>query len=176
MKFLNRFLVLLICAFMIGGGLALAVLSLRPLDWATACTMLSTARWSAGFVPGVLLLVVGLLLIVTEVSRRPRHRFLAFRNEGGAVNISTEAISEYLAKLSPEFPSIVKFNCEVVPRWRRIDLVVDVRIKAGPQLHEICEVLQKRVRESMESGLGIHDVRQVIVRVKEISTEHKTNI
>ncbi len=174
MRALNRFLTLLACALLIGGGLVLAVLALRPLDWRTACVMLSATRWEAGFLPGLLLLLLGVLLMASEGPGRRRNRFLSFRNDGGAVNISTDAISEYLAKLSPEFPSIVKLSCEVAPRWRRIDIVADVRIKAGPQLHEICEVLQKRVRESMETGLGIHDVRQVVVRVKEISMEHKT--
>ncbi len=53
-------------------------------------------------------------------------------------------------------------------------MVVDVRIKAGPQLHEICEVLQNRVRETMIKGLGIPEVRRVVVCVKEISSEHKS--
>jgi len=174
MKVLNRFLVMLVCALLIGGGMALVVLAFRHHDWHTACMMLAEARWLAGLVTGFLLVCLGVLLIASESPYRRRNRFLSFKNEGGAVNISTDAISEYLGKLAPEFPSIVRMSGEVEPHWRRVDIVVDVRIKAGPQLHEICEVLQKRVRESMEGGLGIHDVRHVIVRVKEISIEHKT--
>lgn len=173
MKKINRFLILLVCALLVGGGLAMVWLALSPPDWKMVYTMLSGTRWPDRLLAGILLLALGVLLMLSEVPRRQRDRFLSFRNEGGAVNISTVAISEYLGKLTSEFPSIVKMVSEVEPRWRRIDIVVDVRIKAGPQLHEICEVLQKRVRESMESGLGIHDVRRVIVRVKEISIEHK---
>lgn len=173
MKNVNRFLLLLVCAVVIGGGLALAVLVLRPADWQAACTVIAGSRVGV-LVTGVLLVALGVLLIVTEAPRRRRDRFLSFRNEGGAVNISTEAIAEYIAKLAPAFPSIVRMTPAVEPHRRKVDIVIDVRIKAGPQLHEICEVLQKRVRESMEGGLGIHDVRHVVVRVKEISTEHKT--
>ncbi len=54
-----------------------------------------------------------------------------------------------------------------------IDIIVDLRVKAGPQLHEVCEVLQRRVRETMANGLGISDVRRVEVNVKEISSEHR---
>jgi hypothetical protein len=174
MSRINRLLSLLVCALLISGGLALAVLSFLPRDWSTACTMLAASRWTMGLLPGILLMGLGALLMISEAPRHRRDRFLSFRNDGGAVNISTVAISEYLGKLAPEFPSVVKMFSEVEPHWRRIDIVVDVRIKAGPQLHEICEVLQKRVRESVETGLGIHDVRHVIVRVKEISIEHKT--
>lgn len=170
---MNRFLTLLACALLISGGLALIVLVMRPLDWRTACSMLSADRVT-GLVAGLLLLGLGVLLLASEAPRKRRDRFLSFRNAGGAVNISTEAIAEYIGKLAPEFPSIIRLSPVVVPRRRRIDIIVDLRIKAGPQLHEICEVLQKRVRESMESGLGIQDVRHVIVCVKEISTEHKT--
>ncbi len=115
------------------------------------------------------------LLFLTGLDSRRRARFLSFSNEQGAVNISTDAISDYVGKLAPEFPSIVKMTPIVVPHRRRIDIVVDVRIKAGPQLHEICEVLQHRVRESMEKGLGITDVRRVIVSVKQISSEYRSS-
>jgi uncharacterized alkaline shock family protein YloU len=108
---------------------------------------------------------------------KPRRsgRFLSFSNEQGAVNISTDAIAEYISKLAPEFPSIVKMTPVVIPHRRKIDIMVEVRIKAGPQLHEICEVLQKKIRESMEKGLGIFDVEKVIVSVDKISVEHKTS-
>lgn len=173
MKNVNRFLLLMMCAVVIGGGLALAVLVLRPADWQATCAVLAGSRVGV-LVAGLLLVALGVLLIVTEAPRRRRDRFLSFKNEGGAVNISTAAIAEYIAKLAKEFPSIVRMTPTVEPHRRKVDIVIDVRIKAGPQLHEICEVLQKRVRESMEGGLGIHDVRNVVIRVKEISTEHKT--
>ncbi len=173
MKHLNRFLMLLVYAMLIGGGLALALLVLRPTDWLTACTVLAGSRVGC-LVAGLLLVALGVLLILTEAPRRRHDRFLSFRNEGGAVNISTEAIADYIGKLTSAFPSIIRMTPVVEPCRRKVDIVIDVCIKAGPQLHEICEVLQKRVRESMESGLGIHDVRHVVVRVKEISTEHKT--
>jgi uncharacterized alkaline shock family protein YloU len=173
MKKVNRFLLLLVCAVVIGTGLALVVLVLRPADWQTVCTVMAASR-VGGLVAGLLLVALGGLLIFSEAPRRRRDRFLSFRNEGGAVNISTEAIAEYIAKLASAFPSIVRMTPTVEPHRRKVDIVIDVRIKAGPQLHEICEVLQKRVRESMEGGLGIHDVRHVVIRVKEISSEHKT--
>jgi uncharacterized protein YybS (DUF2232 family) len=173
MKKVNRILQLLVCAVLIASGLALVVLVLKPSDWQILCALLLQSRVGM-LVAGAVLVLMGVLLIVTEAPRRRRDRFLSFRNEGGAVNISTEAIAEYIAKLAPAFPSIVSLVPVVEPLRRKMDIVIDVRIKAGPQLHEICEVLQKRVRESMEGGLGIHDLRHVVVRVKEISSEHKT--
>ncbi len=172
MKSLHRFLTLLAYALLLAGGTGLFLLSWSQWAWDAVFACLVSSR-AVGGLSGIVLVAIGLIWMLSEGRFVRRNRFLAFRNEGGGVNISTVAISEYLAKLAPSFPSIVHMQAAVEPVRRKIDIVVDVRIKAGPQLHEICEVLQKRVRESMETGLGIRDVRHVIVRVKEISGEHR---
>jgi len=172
MRKLHRFLTLFVYALVLSMGLGLLLLSLRGDAWHEFFSVLAGLRW-AGLLAGGGVILLGLFWMGGEFGEGRRNRFLAFRNEGGAVNISTAAISEYLVKLTPAFPSVVQMRPEVVPVRHKVDIVVDVRIKAGPQLHEICEVLQKKVRESMESGLGIKDVRHVIVRVKEISGEHR---
>ena len=63
----------------------------------------------------------------------------------------------------------------VVPLRHAIDLIVDVRVKAGPQIHEVCESLQARVRECVTGGLGISEVRRVTISVHEINSEHRSN-
>jgi uncharacterized alkaline shock family protein YloU len=61
----------------------------------------------------------------------------------------------------------------VRPRRGGVDLLVDVRVKAGSQVHEVCELLQQRVRERVVEGLGISEVRRVEVNVRDIVSEHK---
>jgi len=119
------------------------------------------------------LLCLLVVFALSGVPERRRERFLSFDSENGTVSISTEAISDYVSKLREEFPSIVSLRPKVIPGRRVIDIIMDVRVKAGPQIHEVCEVLQKRVREVMSGGLGISEVRRVEVSVKEISSEHK---
>lgn len=172
MRRLHRLMTLFMYALVLALGVGIFTLSFYGWAWRGLFTHLSTMRW-IGMPIGVGVFLYGLLWMVGEVRISRRHRFLAFRNEGGAVNISTDAITEYLEKLAPSFPSIVQMRAYVEPVRKKIDIILNIRIKAGPQLHEICEVLQKRVRESMESGLGIKDVRHVVVRVKEISGEHR---
>jgi hypothetical protein len=172
MKKLHRFLTLCAYAFVLTLGIGMTALAFYDWAWQQVFWKVSGLRW-IGIVSGPVVFLLGLVWMLGELEWPRRNRFLAFRNEGGAVNISTVAISEYLAKLAPAFPSIVQMHATVEPVRRKVDILVDIRIKAGPQLHEICEVLQKRIRESMENGLGIKDVRHVIVRVKEISGEHR---
>jgi uncharacterized alkaline shock family protein YloU len=173
MKFVHRFIYLFVFALMTALGLFLIGLAANAENWAALDAMLPGSRLVGASV-GVGLFCLASLLFLTGLKPKCSGRFLSFSNEHGAVNISTDAISEYISKLAPEFPSVVKMTPSVIPYRRVIDIVVDVRIKAGPQLHEICEVLQKRIRESMEKGLGISDVRKVIISVKKISIEHKT--
>jgi uncharacterized alkaline shock family protein YloU len=173
-KILHRIVFLFVFALLMASGVALIGAAAVGENWAVLEVLLPGSRLN-GVCAGVGFMGLASLLFLTSLESTRRHRFLSFSNDHGAVNISTDAIADYVSKLAPEFPSIVKMTPVVVPQRRRIDIVVDVRIKAGPQLHEICEVLQRRVRESMEKGLGISDVRRVIVSVKQISSEHKSS-
>ncbi|MBT3191955.1 MAG: hypothetical protein HN341_05310 [Verrucomicrobia bacterium] len=174
MKMLHRIVFLFVFALLTATGIGLMCTAAVGENWAVLEALLPGSRVTGACI-GVILFGLASLLFLTGLDTRRRDRFLSFSNEQGAVNISTDAIADYVSKLAPEFPSIVKMTPLVMPQRRRIDIVVDVRIKAGPQLHEICEVLQRRVRESMEKGLGISEVRRVIVSVKQISSEHKSS-
>ena len=126
-----------------------------------------------GAAAAVALLCVVSLYALTGINTQKRRKLLSFDNEGGTVSISTEAICDYIAKLGAEFPSIVRLTPAVVTGRNAIDLIIGVRVKAGPQIHEVCELLQQRVRESMTTGLGISQVRRVEVSVTDIVSEHK---
>jgi uncharacterized alkaline shock family protein YloU len=174
MKILHRAVFLVVFALLTATGIALICLAATEKNWLILESILPGSRLT-GVCAGVVLFCMASLLFLTGLAPRRSERFLSFSNEQGAVNISTDAIADYISKLAPEFPSIVKMQPLVMPRRREVDIVVDVRIKAGPQLHEICEVLQRRIRESMEKGLGISEVRRVVVSVKQISSEHKSS-
>lgn len=121
---------------------------------------------------GLTLFVTGLLFALTGMRRKTRGQFLYFRNDGGTVSISTDAISDYVMKLMEEFPSIMRMKPKVIPEKGRINMIVNVQIKAGPQINEICGLLQQRIRESLTDGLGISEIGQIEVSVTDIISEH----
>ena len=172
MTLLHKFVRLLVLVALIGIGLALAATGVTADRWADAVGLLRASRITV-FWTGVGLCCLGWLFVLTGLRRRPRERFLSLDNEGGRVSISTLAIADYVTKLSAEFPSVLRLRPRVIPVRGAVDIAVDVRVKAGPQIHEICELLQQRIRESMTSGLGISQVRHVRVSVKEIVSEHR---
>lgn len=172
MKLLNRVFGLLMFSVTVTMGVALFGMSTTESLWAIFVKFVAVNRPSA-VLAGVALLCLALLVVVTASRRKRRPRFLSFDREGGTVSISTEAISEYVAKLVVEFPSVVKMKTTIVSLKSAIDIVVDIKIKAGPQIHEVCELVQKRVRESVGEDLGIAEIRRVEVSVTEIVSEHR---
>lgn len=177
MKFLNRLINLFVVIVLLCSGLALLAAILFP-EWQQHLLSLITPHEKLVFISiAVALFCTGILIMLTDTKnkKKTKERILSFKNDDGIIQISTVAISDYISKLITEFPSIIKMHPQVVPHGNMVDIVVTLRVKAGPQIHEICEVMQRRVRETMVNGLGISDVRRVIVNVKEISPEHKSD-
>lgn len=123
---------------------------------------------------GTSIIAFALVFALTHSRRRRPDQFLEYDRDGGPVRISTEAISDYIAKLTDEFPSVVKMRTKVLPYHNEIDVQVELKIRGGPQIHEICELVQKRIRETLQEGLGIKEVRNVEISVREIYPESKS--
>lgn len=175
MKFINRLITLVAVIILLGSGLAVLAAIIFP-EWQDHVLSLIKPHEKLIFIStAVALFCTGMLIILTGTKKKNRERILSFKNDDGIIQISTVAISDYISKLASEFPSIVKMLPEVAPHGNMVDIIVTLRVKAGPQIHEICEVMQRRIRETMVNGLGISDVRRVIVHVKEISPEHKSD-
>jgi uncharacterized alkaline shock family protein YloU len=164
-----RFLMVVVTGTM--GGLLLSG-SLYGSRWPLVVSILNESE--VRLCLGVSLLSLVLLFLLTGLARKKRVRFLSFENDQGVVSISTAAIEDYIGKLDKDFPSIIAMKIRVIPLRASIDVEVDLRLKAGPQIHEVCQVLQQRIRESLSTGLGISAVNRVQVNVREISTEHRT--
>lgn len=174
MSILHRLVRLLVLVVVLFAAMAMCVTGWRPEQWGGVIQLLAEVQPHAGYA-GAALFFLGLLFILTGLRRRSRDRFLSFDTDGGTVSISTAAIAEYISKLAGEFPSIIRMKPRVVPGRNNVDIVVDVRVKSGPQIHELCEALQQRVRETMTTGLGVSQVRRVEISVSEINCEHRTS-
>lgn len=172
MRPLQRMAALLALILLFASGFLLVLLTVRHEFWTFVPELIVASRWPV-FLAGLLLMMAGLLFAVSGFSGRNRERFLSFEQEGGAISISTRAIAEYLSKVAPEFPAVVQMRPSVVPRRGSVDILVLIRIRAGPQVSEVCQLLKQRVRDSLTNGLGISHVGSVEIRVGEIVSEHR---
>jgi len=172
MKILHALVGLLLMILLAVGTIYILWAAHSGETWEDLAQAASAGRvtWSCG--AGALLCLV-VIFALSAVPRQKRERYLSFDGEGGTVSISTAAICDYIAKLTQEFPSVVRLNPRVIPRRSMIDIVVDLRVKAGPNIHEACELMQQRVRESVTNGLGISQIGRIEVSVKDIVSEHR---
>lgn len=173
MRTLNKIVRVVALVMLVSVGLALVVLSISRTNWNVLEEVVTRGRWFALSV-GLAVFCFGIIFGLSGVRAGPRERFLSFDGENGTVSISTIAIADYLAKLGTEFPSVLRLRPRVMPARRSVDIVLELRVREGPQIHELCDLLQKRVRESLTNGLGINEVRRVEVRVHEIVSEHRS--
>jgi len=172
MKLLHRIAGLCVFMALMFLGLALVVLAAWPGRWDLLADALADGRlW--GLLAGVALICLAMIFALSGIPAKNAEKFLTFDGENGVVSLSTTAIEDYITKLNEEFPTITRMRSQVIPGKRSIDVVVNVRIKAGPDIHQVCDVLQRRIRESLTSGLGVTDIRRVEVSVREIVADNK---
>ena len=125
------------------------------------------------FLVGISAVFLVLLYWLTAIPVK-EERFLTFENEGGAISISVKAINDFLAKLADEFAGIIRLRADVTAsRDGRVEVRLDVSVKAGTKVQQLSQVLQQRVRESMRDNLGITEIHAVKVNVSDIVAAEK---
>ncbi len=142
-------------------------------DWKKLVNGLEAQRWPV-FAGAILFFLLWLLFFWSRYAiRSHRERFLTFDTEQGPVSISTLAIADFVARLAMEFPSVVRIDPRVIPRHKMIDVLLNVRVKSGTQVNEMCQLLQQRVRQSLIDEMGIPDVNDIIVNIDGLAGEHR---
>lgn len=109
-----------------------------------------------------------MLYVLTGLNIPGKTQYLAYDNEGGAVSISLKAVEGFLARLSNDFAAVVSLAPKLRLIVNQIDVQLDIRVKAGSQIPELCKMLQDAVRTTLRDKVGISDIREVRVRVQEI--------
>lgn len=125
------------------------------------------------FLVGISAIFLVLLSWLTAIPVK-EEQFLTFENEGGTISISVKAIDDFLAKLADEFAGVIRLRADVAASHDgRIEVRLDVSVKAGTKVQQLSQVLQQRVRESMRDNLGIAEIHAVKVNVSAIVAADK---
>ncbi|MFH0953691.1 MAG: alkaline shock response membrane anchor protein AmaP [Verrucomicrobiota bacterium] len=150
-------------------GLAVFVIhaGLSPDLWSQSMAKLASSRFLAMEAAGVFLIVLALYLL-TGIPRRVQAHFISFEGEGGSVSISVKAIRDFLIRVGSEFAAILNIEPVIRAPGGTIEVDLDVKVKAGTQIPELCKLLQERVRESVRDSLGLPEVKRIRINVREI--------
>jgi hypothetical protein len=113
-------------------------------------------------------LLVVILFALTGVAPRKKEEFIAFENEGGTVRITVKAVRDFLVRVGDEFAAVLSMNPRITAPSGSIDIELDVRVKSGTQIPELCKMIQDRIRDTVRETLGVQDVRGIRINVREI--------
>ncbi len=141
-------------------------------SWEAFLQMYSSQKlYVCWFAVGMLLLVT--LYLLTAIRSKDRDRYMTFPNEGGTLSVSLRGVSTFISKLGHGIDGIAGLRARVVPGRNVIDVVLDVKVQEGVQIHEVSQLLQQNVRDGLKETVGITEVRNVVVNVKEIVPRHR---
>ena len=124
------------------------------------------------FCVAVALFILGILFVLTAIRPRTKDRYVSYAGEGGRVSVSLRGIGTFVTKISREFDGVKGLKARVAAGNGWIDVILDAKIREGDQVHEICEAMQQRVRDRLKESLGLTEIRNVTVNVREILSQH----
>ncbi len=166
-KFLHGFLRLLVWTlFVLEGGALFYANLFKDQEGPLRYFYIQEASFIA-MVAGCVMLVIVLLYLGTY-SPKTKVRQLSFDSEGGAVSIDVSAVSDFIRKIGDEFGAVISMDPKIQSKKDLIIIDLNVNVHTGTRIPELSQLLQERVRESVRDGLGIVEVREVKVHVREI--------
>lgn len=169
MKAIHLIVGFLLFAALIAGGLFLLATAFQGDEpWTLLVDSLQERRIEAILITIVALFGV-LLYALTSFRLPEKDQYLAYDVEGGTVSISLAAVQNFVARIADEFASVGKLEPTLKAKNGAIDVTLDVVIKSGSQIPELCKMLQDRTRQIIREKVGVSEVSDVRVRVKEIT-------
>ncbi len=135
--------------------------------WERSTDVLAASpQWAV--LAGIALFAVTVIYLVSGIPRRLEEQYITYKSDGGEVSISVKAVNDLLSRLDGEFADIVSLKSSLRPRGGSMDVDFDIKVKAGALIPELTRLLQDRVRESIQDNLGLADIRNVRVMVRDI--------
>ena len=156
---------------LIAQATALLHIAYRPAAWSSFFELSFTGRiWS--LLAGMSLVALVTLYLVTAIQQRTsKADSLTFKQNGVSVSIRTKAAIDFISRIGDEFAAITILTPSIYPKRGGVAIDLIVQLKAGTQIPELCQLLEERVRESAEKNLGLSDIKQIRIEVKDLVGE-----
>lgn len=125
--------------------------------------------------------ILGLLMVSSVIFRLVNYynstsdKFVDFDSGDGSVGISTKAMKDYIDRVAYEFAAVKNVSTKVISNRNGVNFLLKVKIIAGSNIPELSQMMQQRIRESVNDSLGIENINSVSINVQEILTEDIEN-
>jgi uncharacterized alkaline shock family protein YloU len=178
MKILH--IILAVILFVALAAVAAALLALGiwgvPPQLADFCPRDILAGNWRGILAGSLAIAFLLLYALSAIlARRTRRQVITFENDDGRVTVDTEAVRSYLGGLQAEFAGSNWVKPTVDVRQGALAIRLDLGVKPGTQIPELCRLMQERVKEILREHLGTCDLAGIEMNVHEINGARRTS-
>jgi uncharacterized alkaline shock family protein YloU len=120
------------------------------------------------FCAGLAVICLVLLYLFSGIRREREAQFISFDGQGGTVRISIKAVRDFVRRIGEEYADVIDLQPDLQFRGGDVRVDLNVSVKAGTHIPELTQMLQQRVRESVQDHLGVSEVSQVRVNVREI--------
>ena len=117
------------------------------------------------------ILILSLLLRWTGGLGSRKDAYINFSSDDGSVGISTKAIQDFIERVAKEFAAVKSVETKLIQRKKALDIAIFVQVMSGNKIPELSQVLQQRVRESVRESLGLDEIRNITLQIKEIIGE-----
>ena len=168
MKWIHRLIGLLIVAAAVGVSLIILLPAFQGGGvWSEFIAGVETRRIL------VIAVCIGVVLAVTAyvltgISSSSRVTYLSYETQYGNISISIKALQDFLGHLKTEFPAILALTPRVRVLDESLDVTLEIRVRAGAPIPEICRLIQERARTVIQEKIGVAAIRDVEIKVEEI--------
>lgn len=121
-----------------------------------------------GVALGLFLVLAVILRLLAHRKPREKDRYIDFESDGGSVGISTKAIRDFIEQICREFSGVKSVETQLVQEKGALDIHISAKVAAGNRIPELSRELQQRVRESVRESLGVEEIRNITIKVREI--------
>ncbi len=135
--------------------------------WDTLLCVLQQQRFAVIMGGIALLLLIVLYLLTSERKARPA-KTISFNGRNGPITISMKAVRDFVMRAGDEFSEILSLQPNLDFRGGALYVELDIRVVAGAHVPELCQMLQERVADSIREQLGLKEVKNVRVNVREL--------
>lgn len=168
MKFAHKLMAVLLVLLVVACAAAGVYASLSPDVWNRVMTRVAAERihvlWAS---IGTLVFVI-LFWMTAGRPKKDGDEYLTFDTDAGSISISIKAIHDFLKKLTDEFAAVLSLEPALRSSGGGLDVLLDIRVRSGVEIPELCRMLQDRVKESLSVNLGVSEVKAVRITVREI--------
>ncbi|MBI4777594.1 alkaline shock response membrane anchor protein AmaP [Candidatus Desantisbacteria bacterium] len=117
---------------------------------------------------GVLLWIIGLIIIYTSSILSNEEKGVTFRNAAGEVRVTRKAVEDFIIRVCSQEPNIRRVKPRVIIKKKYIKAGLVIAITSDIPVTQSISELQGKIKESLEAGIGMVNVKSVSVRVEEI--------